>query len=299
MAQQTDLEKTLQEWCVLRGDLGKELEAAVVYTVETPREARSVCVALELVGTEYMSSQLSPTEAFKPLFELLVLIQNANTDAAVRQFDQCGVPALVKLFDFSIHNPEVEAQYILFILKILAMYQYDGSVERIKQAAEAKIGLEENMWFVLFEQFDEAHPDSEKIIETMRHPLPPGFSGVAYLDLANHLAIYDDLDDHPFNTSDGHQRLSSWLMADDHFSFAHSAAASLPFISPNARSQLFKIAKAHPDDNVRLEAAWASAYLGEQWGLIALAEFAADPEHRKTAVEYLTELGKQDCIPSP
>src|SRR5262249_36834692 len=60
---------------------------------------------------------------------------------------------------------------------------------------------------------------------------------------------------------------------------------------------LAALASNHADAGVRMEAAWASAYRGDEAGLELLARMSADPRTSLTAQRYLNELGRPDFIP--
>jgi hypothetical protein len=83
----------------------------------------------------------------------------------------------------------------------------------------------------------------------------------------------------------------------DDFSYAHSSAASLPFISEPSRGQLLALAMDHPDSNVQMEAAWASARIGSESGMKFLVRLCLDRNFSTTARTYLEELGRDDLIP--
>jgi hypothetical protein len=138
----------------------------------------------------------------------------------------------------------------------------------------------------------EGHPWQKELLDALREPLPAGFAGVAYLDFANTVARHGGSAPHPFDTARGHALLDAWLSDanEDHFSYAHSAAASLPFVAAAARSNLLARAEAHPDQGVRLEAAWAAAKCGGERGLDTLRAACADPRSATAALRYLHEL---------
>lgn len=156
------------------------------------------------------------------------------------------------------------------------------------------------LWSVIFEIVArDEHPWSAPLLDALRDPLPGGFAAVAYLDFANTIARAGNPVTHPFDTTAGRAQLQAWLTDPDvdRHSYAHSAAASIPFLSPEARKIFLQLADRHPDHNVRFEAAWGAALRGDERGLETLQAACADPRHAARAMSYLCELGAQDRIP--
>jgi hypothetical protein len=151
---------------------------------------------------------------------------------------------------------------------------------------------------VIFSVVGEAqHPWQEDVINVFRDPLPTDFAAIAYLDFANACARSGRLASHPFNTEHGLSMLQAWLMDEENASYGHSAAASIPFLSQEARDKIQSLAHRHPDDGVRLEAAWAAAKCGEAGGYQTLEAACKLPQQAFVAIQYLTELGAEGRIP--
>jgi len=131
------------------------------------------------------------------------------------------------------------------------------------------------------------HPHRDYVFEAFGDALPPDFLAVAFLDSANGAAIEDGLQNHPFDSESGWNRRCSWLEDRDpgSFSYAHSAAAALPFLSNPPRDQLLALALEHVDAGVQMEGAWAAGKLGSEAGLNILVQFSQDVSplrHRTT-----------------
>ncbi len=156
------------------------------------------------------------------------------------------------------------------------------------------------MWSVIFSQFDEDHPERDFVFDRLSEAHPPGFIAVALLDAANVAAISGNLDHHPFDSNSGIEILREFISNRDfdRVSYAISAIAALPFISHPAREQLLELAMEHPHSLVQIESAWASAKLGRESGLNALANFCLDVHHARQAQRYLIELDREDVIPT-
>jgi hypothetical protein len=281
------------------GDLAEALLALGDYPIATREDAECVCEALERfplrgpVGGEYRITS--------PLHALLSLFQDAATEEAAEVFAERGVPELCRVFDESLETLEDDADVdaLMFLLKILAMYRtYEGTL-RVVAAARRPFRPDRFMWSVILGQYDKEHPHWRALCDQLRDPLPEGFLAVAYLDMANNLAIGGALTCHPFDTPAGVAQLAAWLtnLSPEEFSYAHSAAASLPFISPPARDALVSLAMDHPDTAVQMEAAWASARLGSEGGIKVLARYARDPRYSRVACQYLEELDRIEAIP--
>ncbi|AMV27074.1 hypothetical protein VT84_21915 [Gemmata sp. SH-PL17] len=238
-------------------------------------------------------------ETGTPLQTLAVLFQNESSDDATRLLRDRGMTELMRLFDAAIMVPECPSDPILTICKMFAVYVSKPGLERI--VAAVRRFPDEYMWEIVFGVFaDEGHPLSTELIDRLRDPLPTDFAAVAYLDLVNAAAREKRLDAHPFDTEEGHKRLETWLADSnsEHFSYAHSAAAALPFIESKARNSLASLAMDHSDTGVQMEAAWASAYRGGTAGLTVLARMCEDPHHSIMAQQYLEELEQSDRIPA-
>lgn len=239
----------------------------------------------------------SGSESF--LYHLALLFQNDASEDATRALRDRGVPELERLFDAALEVKGADAHPLLMCCKMFALYARAEGVPRI--AAAVRAFPDEYMWDVVFGLFgEENHPQSVALVEALRDPLPTEFAAVAYLDLCNALARGDRLKKHPFDTAAGRARLETWLADSDpdHFSYAVSAAAALPFVSTKARDALAALALDHADAQVQMEAAWASAYRGGTAGLKFLARACADPRTATRAIAYLDELGKGDRVPA-
>ncbi len=233
------------------------------------------------------------------LYHLALLFQHDASDDATRVLRDRGVAELTRLFDAAIELPECPAEPLSVACKIFALYAYGPGTQRIATAVRRY--PDEGMWEVVFGLFgEENHPHGPALVDELRDPLPDGFTGVVLLDLANTLARQERLPAHPFDTRDGHNHLESWLADSDpeRSSYAHSAAAALPFIDTKARNALAALAMDHTDPGVQMEAAWASAYRGGTAGLTFLARMCEDPRYSLSARRYLDELGKGDRVPA-
>jgi len=216
-----------------------------------------------------------------------------------------GMPRLHALYDRSIkaldEGEAVRLSDIVFVLKIYALYASTGGLARIVTAARDTRLHDEFLWSIVFGIYSHNdHPLSDDLVLGLKEPLPCGFCAVAFLDACNTLAREKRLSTHPFASADGISRLRDWLADQDpeHFSYAHSATAALPFVEAEHRSPLMDLAFAHPSAEVRLEAAWADAASGGQSGLNKLVAACRDYRWARSAMAYLKELEREDRIPA-
>jgi hypothetical protein len=284
--------------------LGKALESGLERWAHT--ELDSVELARQACGVirdyEAHPEKYSSPDAFRSSFSSLTAIfQQPRTPEAQALFREEALPVLLRLYDERLAawskvksrgSHDSRANELLFALKIFALYGVPEGLRRIVEAARLPLGPEEHLWPVVFGALVEGDPrEALRLGMALREPLPPGALGVALLDMANTLAREHELLPHLFDTPEGHERLRTLLTDtnENYFFCAHSAAASLPFLK--APGPLFALAREHPDLPVRMEAAWASARLGERAGLEQLVEWARSPMTRYEAAKYLEELG--------
>ena len=263
------------------------------------KDAKAICAALSKLPL-----QPSDGKGFSsPLHALTALFQDVDSRDAPA-FDvlyEDGLSQLIRIFEAKIeHLDEENADDLLFLLKILAMYGSREGAETIVDAARRPLQPDAYMWHVILSAFSEHHPYRDYVFESLSDPLPPGFLAVALLDSADSAAIEGELPGHPFDSEAGWARLQIWLEDHDvdHFSYAHSATAALPFVSNPPRDQLLALAMDHLDAGVQMEAAWAAGKLGREAGLKMLARFCLDVHHSDVAQRYLAELDREDLIPT-
>ncbi len=291
----------------IRAALAKP-EAATLAAALEPWDDRELTLtdAEGLVGVLASVTDVRPLidavtygETGTPLQSLAMLFQNESSDDATRLLRDRGMAEMVRLFDAAIAVPECPSDAILTVCKMFAVYVSQPGLERVVRAVRRF--PDEYMWEIVFGVYaDEGHPLGAAFIDALRDPLPTDFAAVAYLDLVNAAAREKRLTAHPFDTPDGHARLEAWLADSnaEHFSYAHSAAAALPFLGATARNSLAALAMDHTDAGVQMEAAWASAHRGSTAGVTFLARMCEDPHYSVMAQQYLDELGRADRVPA-
>lgn len=267
------------------------------WTVEEVRDLCDFLQEIEDVGPLLDVRGGSPYST--PLYELVMAFQNEWDEPSVEYVREVGLPALLRLTELALAEPEPPPHPLTMAAKMFVMYCFEPSVETVVELVRRFPG--EYMFSPAFNMLaDERHPLGPAVVERLSDPLPQEFAAILTLDLANALSRQKRLDHHPYNTPAGIERLEGWLRSADEeeFSYAVSAAASLPFLEMAARGRLATLAFDHVEPTVQLEAAWASAFGGNEAGLKVLARMATNPAYSLRARAYLEELERQDVIPA-
>lgn len=294
----TPLEKGLDTWTKTGGSLSDVLGEHAYQAVRSSSEAKAVGSALDALSSRRYRNESD--RAPSSLQTLTAFFQNVDSEEAFDVFATDGLPRLRTWVRELGSANNIDEDDVLFIMKILAMYQQRQDVDLIANAALAPLKADGFLWSIILGQFGPEHPFANDMIDALRDPLPTGFILVSYLDMANALAIAGKLNRHPFDSDGGRSQLETWLRAEDEesYSYAHSATAALPFIDRPAREPLLRLAYEHPSYLVRMEAAWAHAKSGDPEGLARLSELCLDPRFSHTAQQYLSELGHTGKIPA-
>lgn len=266
-------------------------------SVKSAAEAREIVALLKLLPRK--SAFDSGTSELRAL---TVLFQQVASEEAFEVLLDDGVPELCRLFDLLVTAPdEALEDDLLFLVKILAIFWSEEGTERVIAAARRPLKPESYLWSVILGQFNSEHPETDMLLEALRDPLPPDFIRVSLLDCANQRALEQKGAPfaHPFDTPAGRDQLRQWLSSDNElqFSYAHSAAGSLPFVSNPDRDQLLSLALDHTEVIVQMEGAWASARLGSEAGLKILRRYCLDLNRATSARHYLEGLEREDMIP--
>lgn len=285
------------------GDLSAEIHGLDDYSLKSKEDAEAVCEIL----SEFAKKQLTENDA-SALHSLMGLFQDVEGRdcPAYDVMSEKGVPLLVSIVTQLLAAPQAEEDnpdhedLILFALKIMAMYGAAEGTDIVLKAAQKPLNPDAYMWSVILGQYTQGHPQAERLFDSLGQSLPTGFLAMALLDAVNSAKIDGANFLHPFDSPAGYKQLENWLTDPDesHFSYAISTTAALPFISSPARDALLAIAFDHPSPDVQIEAAWASAKLGGEAGIKWLARSCCDVNLSDKAKRYLTELGREDAIPS-
>lgn len=295
MTKKTPLQVALEQGLADGGSLFEALNDLDHYEIETVEDAEALVDALQI----FVTRPIEKPGIFSAFHQVVSLFQSVTGISPFQYLARRGIPLLIEIYDNRLAQAEEQQNELLFAIKIFARYGLEEGLDRLVQAAYHPVLREGYLWSVIFEQLGDQDPIIPELVERMSDPLPEGFACIAFLDWVNRLCREEHLKPHPFDIPDGIDILRHWLRSSnqDHYSYAHSSAAALPFISEPQREQLLALAMDHPDAAVQMEAAWASARLGSESGLKFLIRLCLDRNYSTTACAYLEELGQDDLIP--
>ncbi len=295
MAELGKLEAALARGLSPNGDLIHELAQLRDYKVRTPASAHAICLALARLIELPPETPDLPVPSRTALDWLVGLFQQVETREAFDILNMFGLPPLLKLFDERSTRLD-----LLYLLKLFALYQSEEGADRIIVAAEEGLHSQGRLWSVIFRQLDLEHPQANRVMEALSHRLPVGFICIAYLDWVNTFALAERVGKHPFDAEEGRTCLRKMLTDQNpqHYSFAQSASAALPFLQSPERQELLALSLDHASPDVQMEGAWASAKLGSAAGVSILSRLCLDPARSKQACQYLRELDLPEAIPS-
>ena len=184
----------------------------------TEGEARLVCAAAD------KALSVSPIEQYQePSYNLhaaIALFQSVETDKAAALLRKQGLPRLRALICRYFEHHDVDADAIVFAAKILALYDGPDDVELVLRLARDPECENRYLGSVIFKEFATRGSNVERVVAGLRHPLPRGNCGVAFLDFCNHAAIAGSLANHPFGSPEGYTRLHGWLTSADEARFS-------------------------------------------------------------------------------
>ena len=295
MAKKTRLQIALDRGLSEGGNLFEALNDLENYEIDSIEDADALVEALSV----YAKRPIETPGMFSAFHQLISLFQSVIGISPFQYIARRGIPLLIQIYDQRLPQVDTLQNDLLFAVKIFARYGMEEGLDRLVQAAYQPLLREGYLWSVIFDQLGDQDPVIPDLIERLSDPLPDGFACIAFLDWVNRLARDERITSHPFDSHEGVQKLRHWLRNSnrDEFSFAHSSAAALPFISEPHRGQLLALAMDHPDPAVQMEAAWASAHLGSESGLKFLTRLCLERDFSTTACAYLEELGRDDLIP--
>jgi hypothetical protein len=271
-------------------DLSAALKPLEDYSISTKADVRSLVTALKSLRSEHFTGKSQSA-----VTHLVSFLQKVESQEAFDLLLHDGIAPLHAIF----HDPRADDELKMFLLKIFAMYHTKTGARLIVESARVPLQPDNFLWSVIFRCLRPDHPATMAVCLGLSDPLPEGFIGIAYLDLANLLATMKIIPRHPFDTPKGIERLRTFLIDSNpsQFSFAHSAAGALAVLEAKNREALLAIATGHPDTKVQMRAAWAQATLGNESGIQFLSRQCLDPRHSQSAWSYLEDLQRQDMIP--
>ncbi len=256
-------------------------------------EAKKVCSVI----SNYMSPHKDPFISGSPLPILLTFLSLGQSEGVNNTLRQHGLPLLRELIRQSMEEGKGDPNYVMGALELLVTHQQAQDIAMVAQLAHARFNPDRSLWSAVFRLYVNSEW-SVQMVDALRDLCSHHNILIAYADAVNEIARSGRLRDHPFDTEGGVQLLRGWLTDEDKDAyFAHGAAATLPFVSELHRAPLVDLALEHPNVQVKLEAAWALAVLGEEKGVNVLRFYTLAPQYSLIAQRYLNELDLYDKIP--
>lgn len=232
---------------------------------------------------------------------VLPMARRVKTPWAWRSVEEEIFPLLAAWFDERLGRRDpVELSVLLEVLELFAIRQWPAGYERISKAARLSLEPQSPKWSAVFAPERDACPGETDLLDSLRNPLPEGFIAVACLDRANALCKRGVLESHPFDTTEGWERLRVYLqdVESEHFTWAQSALASLYFLRNGDPESLLKLALTHKDTRIHMEGALVAAREGKSAGIRLLVQASTDSRTHARARRYLREIGREHEIPA-
>lgn len=195
---------------------------------------------------------------------------------------------------------EKEQRHFFGILEVIAESTHQSAASFIISLVQEGAFPEASEWDGIFRSFDAEHPHTEEVMKALSENPPSNLTGIHLLDAANSLCLEGWQGAHPYDSSKGAACLRGWLneKAEDKSGHPHSAALGTAFIHTKDRKELITLALQHPDDEVRMEGAWADVHTGGKEGLELLKQACLRIHDSRRACDYLEELDHEKDIPS-
>ena len=247
---------------------------------------------------------------YKNIRDFILTIQNIDSKEQFEEYREKVFPKLVPFLSLLIDNAKQRAEKDpdfddddtdLILMKMLAMSQLPECIEAIAEMVHAGHKEDNYFWTTVLNYFIQTKELADIIVNKLDGRLPNGFLGICYLDMLNTVCRKDaTFGSHPFSCPEGVARLGHYLSDDqpEHYSYAISATAALPFLAESAWKKLLPIAVSHPDKSVQIEALWAGTKLGDKDYQTKLIDFARDYRYANRCLRYLRELGMENLIPA-
>lgn len=267
--------------------------------LEQPEDLEAVLALLAAFRAPDVSSR-RVRRCHRALPEVVLSLLEPPAEPLADAIRERILPEAGSLFEFFLaRRGEQNQEGALLLLRLLVAFGGPAEGERLVRAVRLPLLPDHQDWEEIFAEFTETHPAWPAVVAALADPLPPGFIAIVFLDTLNDLAVAGQLDRHPFASEEGCRRLDGWLRSPrpELYSYALSATTALPFVGRRDRERLLPLARRHPDEEVRLEAAWVAAATGDESGIRDLAGWALDIRRSRQACQYLHELQREDAIP--
>ena len=177
----TPLTRAIRRGLKPDADLVSEIRGVGDYSIKSRKDALAIVEALQSLtpGTQTKAIGTSPVHCPTGLFQD---VESTEVPAfAIMASD--GIDELVRLYDnLLVEDAEENANDLMFILKIFAMYGSQPGCDRIVQAARRPLSPDGYMWSMIRQTCTGDHPHRSKVIHELSDPIPDGFIGICLLD---------------------------------------------------------------------------------------------------------------------
>lgn len=300
-AQDSPLSKGLKSWIKNPGsELSNHLKKVQEPEVKTEAECGLICQALETVKSQMQTSFDEKLE--DNIFELTGLFQKASTKEVAQCLNDKGIPLLTDILSLK-KSKQYETKSIsdceTMILKMFALYKNPAGLNRLSEYVNSDFKNEDFLWSVILNIISKKEEKYNLIIKGLKGKIPTGFLGISYLDMCNAIAIETSTFKHPFNSAGGFAFLEKTVnnSGPENESYIISVTTSIPFLSKEYQEKLFDLVSSHKNAEVRIEAAWAGAKIGNDKAIGKLVDFSKDYRYSSKAVDYLKELNLEAKVP--
>lgn len=302
MNELSELEKILIDYLTNGGDLLDMLRGLSYsdFKIKSINELEVIERVLKVLKNDNWRDKEATTTFSSVLIQLGKLFEGIDSKEISEKFQKISLPLLIDIYSDRILDSEKNANDLQFLLRIFALY---GSVEGVKyivHAVKNNLWPESTMWPRIFRPCYSDYPLKEQLIKSLNTSLPIGFGSIAFLGFLNWCVLNKNMSPQLLNNQHIYEFLHSLLVNNDprYFSGAKNAIDAIPFMNESQRDSLFDLALQHQNEQVQFDAACALANLGSDKGLSILKKAAVNVNYSQVAVSYLTELGKEDEIPS-
>lgn len=249
-----------------------------VYELEGPASKR------DFEAIVWALKQLSPKspQLADQLYGLSVLLQNSPT-----QISSEATRLLAERFNW-LSDDEERAK--LFVLKVLVLTETEVGTDALIAAARRGLASGDPFWGFVLTQYA-GHPYKQKLLDSLRRPLPEGEIARGLFFLSNLLPEVP----HPFDGVEGYQQLLAWAIKPE---MAVEVLSCIPRLSDQlVIGQLLGQLGQASDIEVQIAVAGAQASLGDAGASDRLVGWLQDPRCFTRSAEHLRDLGKGQLIP--
>lgn len=235
----------------------------------------------------------------------LANLKNRIIDSQVfQEFDVLLAGKLADLAQMRLSQPSAlthqEEQDIFNIIGAVIRTQHASVADLTAAALYRGVLIDSKIeWLNLLHAFDEHHSQTGRFMKAFSGSPPSGKAGEILLHHISSRQARGTGGPNPYNSGAGSKVLKTWLTSKDPAEYVNAglAARAAAFLDADIRSELIELALAHPDKQVRVQAAWADAKSGGSRGIPLLKQACLDVELSAGAQACLKSLLREDQIP--